>query len=221
MKVYEQRLLKHDFYDTAIADVLRAVDGGSLMGAFILSFCCIDYMGIAINPDLDRNTSEEFKAYIESYLAKVRPEYANLKDEIWAVRNSLVHAYGISSATARLKINFQLSFEYPERHLRLIDFGEKKEFWLNGPEFIGEIIGSIEFFFRTNMHQDELLNKWYNKLLIITGAAGYWNRLEVLKSTKSLHKQSHRFLEVLDRDPEETPSLIAEDIANSIRLKVD
>jgi hypothetical protein len=50
MKFYDSNVCKFDFFDTAIADILRAIDGRALMGAFILSFCCIDYMGMAMKP---------------------------------------------------------------------------------------------------------------------------------------------------------------------------
>jgi hypothetical protein len=51
MKIFVLDICKFDFFDTALADMLRVVDGGSALGSTVLSFCCIGYMGMTIGPD--------------------------------------------------------------------------------------------------------------------------------------------------------------------------
>ena len=91
-KIYNYKICKYDFFNTAIADILRAIDGGSLMGSLILCFCCIDYMGLALNP-AKKNTRNEFKQFVRDYFAAVNVKYQNLDTQIYAIRNSLVHSY--------------------------------------------------------------------------------------------------------------------------------
>ena len=119
-KVFDPNLLKHDFFDTAVADILRAIDGGCLMGSFILSLCCIDYMGMALNPRKRRNSSADFKGFVTQYLGRVEPRYVGLKNHIWAIRNSLVHVYGESDATKRSKTGFSFSHEYLSDGFRFV-----------------------------------------------------------------------------------------------------
>ncbi len=119
MKVYHPDICKFDFFDTAVADVLRTIDGRSLMGAFILSFCCIDYMGMAIDPGKDKNTSREFKAFVTDYMGEVQAKYKDLAGHIWATRNSLIHVYGTSKATKDLRIGTMFCQDCPNSHLGL------------------------------------------------------------------------------------------------------
>ena len=77
-KIYDYKICKYDFFDTAIADILRAIDGGSLMGSFILSFCCIDYMGLALDPT-KKNTRSDFQSFVREYLGAINPKYQTLQ----------------------------------------------------------------------------------------------------------------------------------------------
>ncbi|RHX85546.1 hypothetical protein DLM75_20315 [Leptospira stimsonii] len=64
-------------------------------------------MGLAINPG-QKNTKGEFKKFITDHMSKANPDYSDpqVADEIYAVRNSLVHSYGDSDATAKLNLDF-------------------------------------------------------------------------------------------------------------------
>lgn len=205
MKVYDYNICKFDFFDTAVADILRAIDGGSLMGSFVLSLCCIDYMGMAIDPSRRKNSSLEFKQFVSDYLGTINSKYKNLSEYIWAVRNSLIHVYGESDATSKMDIGFVCSHEHPENHLMIIKY-PKEKLWLNLPDFVAELIAAIEHFFRSNKNNDLLFQTWYSKLLIISGATSTWlDRLNAAKAQRPTHSQSHRFLGVLDESP--SPSL--------------
>lgn len=216
MKVYNYNICKFDLFDTAVADVLRAIDGGSLMGSFILSFCCIDYMGMAINPSKAKNSSKEFKTFVTEYLGTANPKYKKLADHVWAVRNSLIHVYGQSDATARMNIGFNCTLEEPKQHLRIIR-NPSDEIWLNLPDFVAELIAAIEHFFRLNQGNDKLFETWYSKLLILSGGTTAWlDRLDAIRANRPDHKRSHRLLEVLDEMPPSSLNRIVQEISKGI-----
>ena len=87
-------LIKHRFYSTVIADILKAIQGGSYGGAFVLTFCCIDYMSFAMQPNKEKNTSGDFKAFIRKYLVPINEKYLEYESQLYAFRCSLVHTYG-------------------------------------------------------------------------------------------------------------------------------
>ena len=220
MKVYDYNICKFDFFDTAVADILRAIDGGSLMGSFVLSFCCIDYMGMAINPSKRKNSSQEFKQFVSDYLATVNPKYKNLTNHIWAVRNSLIHVYGQSDATARMNIGFVCSHKEPDQHLRIIH-NPNQQICLNLPDFVSELVAAIEHFFRTNKGNEPLFQTWYSKLLIISGATTAWfDRLEALQAKQPTHRRSHRCFAVLDESPPSSLDRIVNEIRKCVNVKL-
>ena len=216
MKVYSYNICKYDFFDTAVADIIRAIDGGSLMGGLILAFCCIDYMGMAMNPFKIKNTGFEFKKFVKDYLGKINPEYTKLENEIWAVRNSLIHVYGESDASKKKNLLFHFGHQYPENHLN-INERDVKEIWFNLPNFIGELVASIEFFFRYNKSEEEKLKEWYRKLITVQGAPGLMSRLVGTSGDKVRHSISHRYFDILDQQP--SPKL--ENIKDYITNKID
>jgi hypothetical protein len=215
MKMFHPNICKFDFFDTAVADVLRAIDGRSLMGACILTFCCIDYMGMAIDPSKDRNTSAEFKRFLREYMGEVQPKYKNLTDQMWAARNSLIHVYGTSKASKDLKIGTLFTHNQPDVHLRVIS-DPNPQLWFNLPDFVAELVASVELFFRKNAGNDALLQKWYEKLLTVHGAAGHVHRLEVLSLGKAIHGRSHRLLAILDREPSPSIREIRDQISSDL-----
>ncbi|MFN8143538.1 MAG: hypothetical protein U0073_03875 [Bacteroidia bacterium] len=108
----EINLIKYQFYSTVIADILKAVDGGSFGGAFVLSFCCIDYLGkpLTMNGIKANSGKNEYKRFISHYLTKVNKNYGGLHDQLYAIRCSLVHTYGESDASQAIKIKPQFLF---------------------------------------------------------------------------------------------------------------
>jgi len=219
--VYDYNILKSDFFDTAVADVLRAVDGGAGMGSFILALCCVDYMGLALSPSKEENTSADFKLFITSYMASINPSYTDKADMIWAVRCGLAHVYGASSKQVKRDFDFKLAPDQPDLHLRLITHASgKKEFWINLPAFIAELIASVESFFRDKKGNDAQLLQWASRLLVLSGAGpGLW-RLGVLNTGHPSHKASHPFLALLDNDPPLTPQEIRDQIFKQLTDKL-
>ena len=144
----DYNLLKYKFYSTVIADILKAVDGGSFGGAFILSFCCIDYLGkpLAMQGSKAKNDKNDYKNFISNYLAKVNTNYSSLHDQLYAVRCSLVHTYGESDATRTLQITPQFLFgDLLSDHLRFDTTANKLHISLS--DFISELISATQLFF--------------------------------------------------------------------------
>ena len=219
MKVYDYNIVKFDFFDTAVADVLRAIDGGSLMGSFILSFCCIDYMGLAMNPAKEKNTSDDFRLFVRDWMSAANESYRVLHDHLWAVRNSLIHTYGESRTTKHMNLSFSLSHEHPGNHLRLIE-DPKPTLWLNLPDFVAELVASIEHFFREKASDESSLQTWYGKLIIVQGPASYLERLDIVHRQKPEHKRSSRYLAILDSEPPATIGEITDHIAAELKRKI-
>ncbi len=217
-KTYDYKICKYDFYNTAIADILRAIDGGSLLGALILSFCSIDYMGLALDPT-KKNTRSDFKKFVREYMGSINSKYKTLDGEIYAIRNSLVHSYGHSDATDEIDLDFQFSHQDPQKHLWLKNKGRRRELWINLPEFVGELIASVEKFFRDHKTNNTQLLQWYNRLLIIQGSGATLERLLAFKSEIIPHSQSHRFLKILEQTPEASLVEISITIEKSIKEK--
>lgn len=84
--------LKRNFYNTAVADILRAIDGGSQVGAFVLNFCLIDYA----NWIEFGSQPEGYKRWLEKYIMPISFNYQGKAEELYSVRNGLVHSYGPS-----------------------------------------------------------------------------------------------------------------------------
>lgn len=55
--------IKFNLFDMAVGDIIRAIRGGSLVGAFILCFCLIDYLARIYR----KNTSGYYKKIISKY----------------------------------------------------------------------------------------------------------------------------------------------------------
>lgn len=218
-KIYDYKICKYDFFNTAIADILRAIDGGSLVGSLILCFCSIDYMGLALDPT-KKNTRADFKKFVGEYMGVINPRYVQRDGDIYAVRNSLVHSYGESDATEDLKLDYHLSHLHPELHLTIQKNNERRRLFINLPNFVAELIGAVEKYFRDNFGNDELLKNWYYKLLIIQGADASLERLMIIKNAKFIHANSHTVLKVLDDEPKATLKEIADTIAKEITDKL-
>lgn len=213
---YTPAILKFDFFDTAVADVFRAIDGGSIMGAFILSFCCIDYMGAAFEPR-KKNTRKEFKKFVKEYMGAINNKYQNLENEIYAIRNSLVHTYGQSDAIEEINLHPSFSHLHPELHLKMQIVEDKTMIGLNLPEFTGELVAAIEKYFRQNVGLDENSIIWKLKLFSIQNLEAINQRESMISSTIPPHSKSHRFFKILEQDPPADLTTINLSIQSSVR----
>jgi hypothetical protein len=69
----ESAVLRKRFADTAVADVLRAVDGGAEMGANALALCLPDYLSYLRDPSPLHN-KRKYKKVVQDYLAPSTPD---------------------------------------------------------------------------------------------------------------------------------------------------
>lgn len=137
-------VLRKRFMDTAVADVLRAVDGGAIIGSTCLAICVLDYLAYLrpIFKPIDQKNRANYKAIVGDFLARVDSSYK--PTEIWALRCALVHAYAQSQAmkTASL-VNFQMTYGEPGIHLRRTDGVVA----LNLDTFVADVIWVARNFF--------------------------------------------------------------------------
>ena len=77
-------------HDWAFGDIKRASDGGAKMGAFILGCCYIDALARFHAGNITgKKLGDVFKCFVKKFMREYGPD----ADKLWAVRNSLVHAY--------------------------------------------------------------------------------------------------------------------------------
>lgn len=95
-------MVKHCFFDTAIADIFRAIRGGSLMGAFTQSMCAIDAMAYLRNALPGKGSRLNFMKWTEDWIV---PLNNNCRpDVLYALRCGLVHTYGYADAMRKCGI---------------------------------------------------------------------------------------------------------------------
>lgn len=136
------KAIKFNLFDMAIADVIRAIRGGSLVGAFILSLCIIDYLA-GIYRNADRGY---YKKIVSTYFKKLNPKYD--PNYLYAIRCSLVHIYGKSDGLDDANIRFNLQHKNPENHLKIDPCSDGKNiYWLNLSNFVFDIIKAAYTFF--------------------------------------------------------------------------
>jgi hypothetical protein len=110
--------LKRNFFNTAVADIYRAIDGSSLVGAFVLSFCLIDYMTWIEFGEKKGG----FNDWIRKRLLPLNVSYLAKDHELYSVRNGLVHSYGPSRAILTRKFGgYQLFACSPSSHLQKVN----------------------------------------------------------------------------------------------------
>lgn len=194
-------LIQHRFYSTVVADILKAIQGGSFGGAFVLSFCCIDYMGLALNPSKASNTNVDFKNFVATYMTQVNQNYSGYEEHLYAMRCSLVHTYGESVATK--KLNFTPQFRFmtsPFDYHHLTYSNTENKFTVNLSNFVSEIIIAVELFFRNNNNSFDNLKLWSSKLYYPQGLAEWAERNLILQRGKLKYQNIHPFLETLDEE---------------------
>ncbi len=85
--------LKRNFFNTAVADVYRAIDGSSRIGSFILTFCLIEHLAWIEYGDNDRI----YNKWIKKRLVPVNPYYKGNDRELYSIRCGLIHNHGPSN----------------------------------------------------------------------------------------------------------------------------
>src|SRR5581483_2787180 len=129
-------ILKKRFFDTAVGDMLRALDGGALIGAVTLGMCVLDHLGFL---QTCRGTADDFKGIVNSYLKPHNAVYD--ADWLWEVRNGLAHVHGLSKKMCDPVKGLDgviFTHAHPERHLTPYE----GRLWLNVESFVSDVIGA-------------------------------------------------------------------------------
>jgi len=118
MEAQNPSLIKCNFFNGPIADIYRALDGNSFVGAFILTFCLIDQLTWIEFGDKKYGYNE----WINKRLLPLDIRYADKAEELYSVRCGLVHAYGPSKQIINQKfLGYKLVWSNPELHLQRIN----------------------------------------------------------------------------------------------------
>lgn len=146
-------LLWNSLHDMAFKDIIRASEGNSKMGAFILSSCFIEYLaGFRYGKE---TTSNDYKNFIKSYLPMYDGEKL-YKD----LRCKLVHNYSEGGS-------YMFTDNRPTFHFKKLTDGK---LLLNLENFINDIENAMDFYFselRTESKLFQLAYKRYLKLGLI------------------------------------------------------
>lgn len=111
-------LLKRNFFNRAIGDIYRALEGKSITGAFILTFCLIDYLTWIEFGEMKYG----YNQWIEKRLLPLNIYYTNKAEELYSVRCGLVHCYGPSKQIINNKfLGYILKYCDPGFHLQSIN----------------------------------------------------------------------------------------------------
>lgn len=219
MKIIDPKFnyLKSDFYSAIIQEILNGCAVELYMSSLIMTLCCIDYMGIPLSGNT-KNTNAHFKMFIEKYMAEANEKYndTNIRDNIYAIRCSLVHSFGEADAIQKLNINPIFEFGCDDNVHLLQEKDEKgnDNFHVSIPHLISETIAGVEKFFR-EVKDITILTEWYKRLYIIGGVSGPLNKLHTVPGGKIIHRNIHPLLQILD-DP--TSSIV--DISESIKQRL-
>lgn len=114
--------LKKSFFNTAIADIPRAIEGGSIIGAYILTFCLIDYMGWIEYGGGPRS----FNRWVAQRMGPIQNhyQYDEIVSELYSVRCGLIHTYGPSRHILKKDYEgYRLNLIEPSAHMCRINSG--------------------------------------------------------------------------------------------------
>lgn len=191
------KLIRHKFYSQVVGDILKAIDSRAYGGAYILSFCCIDYFSIPISIKLGKQKTDktDFMLFLTNYMSVVNSGYSGLENELYAIRCSLVHSYGESDATNRIKLTPHLLYgDILDLHLT---YGSDKVLYLYLADFISDLIAAIESFFRDQSMWD-YIEEWNSKLYIPQGLNSTYERNMLRMGGEVNYRAMHPTLEILE-----------------------
>ena len=109
---------KRNYFNRAIADIYRALDGKSIVGSFILTFCVKDSLAwIEFGGE-----SQIFSNWIAKRLLPLSYSYTNIGAELYSVRNGLLHCYGPSEKIIkRTYSGYELMESHCAMHLQRLN----------------------------------------------------------------------------------------------------
>lgn len=119
--MHDIRYHKRNFFNTAVADIYRALDGKSQIGGFILTFCLIDYL-TWLEFGKTNNVKDNYLKWIKQRLIPLNYCYTGQEEELFSVRCALVHTYGPSKKIANKTYGgYKLSFNNCGMHMQKVN----------------------------------------------------------------------------------------------------
>lgn len=144
MKIDFFDFLKKSFFDMSIADIIRAIRGGSLIGAFTQSMCSIDAMAYLYNALPLEGNRKNFEQWVSDFIV---PLNKNCNPQIlYAIRCGLVHTYGYSERMKQVRMG---GVQYTHNNTKL--HWHQKEpgvYILNLESLIAEVTIAASIFFQ-------------------------------------------------------------------------
>ena len=186
--------------DTAVGDMLRAVDGRALMGSAALALCVLDYLAY-LRP-VHKKNGPNYKQLVEDYLSKINPAYKPA--EIYALRCAMLHTYAEAEAMKKAGLTgFLAKHRDPFFHLASTP-GTLK---INVDTFVADVVWSTRGFF-IDTDGDQIVEQNADGLIIVHDprqgvVAGFAADAEMEKRS---YGSMHPVLRELDRS---APDLLA------------
>jgi hypothetical protein len=156
--------LRKRFFESAIADVLRAVDGRALIGSTALALCILDYLAYLRSAPSRKQDADDYKGVVKDYLVPINNDYQ--PSEIYAWRCAMVHTYAEASAlkAAGIEAGFLMSRRDPSFHLSK---PRAKALAINVDTFVADVIWAThKFFLKTDGDSD--IEKRADGLIVVS-----------------------------------------------------
>lgn len=136
-------VIKYSFFDMSIADIFRAIRGGSLLGAFTQSMCSIDAMAYLYNALPDNTNRENYEEWVKVFIVPLNKDCD--PQILYAIRCGLVHTYGYSERMKKVRMRgVQYTHNNPKLHWNQKEPGV---YILNLESLIAEVtIAASKFF---------------------------------------------------------------------------
>lgn len=177
---------KRKFFNTAVADIYRALDGKSYIGGFTLTFCLLDYL--AWLEFGGGNVKENYLKWTKQRLIPLNNFYTGQEEELYSVRCALIHTYGPSQKiTNKRYAGYKLSFNNCGMHMQKVN-NDILQLCLYS--LLTEIVFAAHLFF------EEI-----NSAQLIQVQERLNNQIVIIDSEPpELYSQMHTALSVLDYD---------------------
>ena len=139
-RLYFLQFLNKSLYEMDFLDIRRAMDGKSLMGAFILATCFIEHMA-GFRYGKRETGGKDFKEFVKNYLPEYDPE------KLWNdLRCKLVHNYSEGGS-------YSFVNSKPDLHLSPNSYGKLT---LNLESFVDEVEAAYKKYYQKLNDDEEL-----------------------------------------------------------------
>lgn len=134
----EIKMAKMKIFSYVVDNILRTIRGRAYLGAFIQSFCFIDYLATIARFAKNDRIQDNYIKFVKQYLDKYDPE------KLYAIRCALIHTFGTAKAMISANLNgYMFTHKNPENHLKL----NRDVYFLNLSNFVFDIIKACYIFF--------------------------------------------------------------------------